>query len=91
MSRADRSKAFSSAGKSLGVAAVLALVWWTGVAPVHAQTCLNAENINIFYWSSPAHTQLVGTCSTGPCPGAGCTGSKSSYTSSNVHLCVICE
>jgi hypothetical protein len=53
--------------------------------------CFFGENIIIIYWSSAAHTQIVGECSTGPCPGAGCWGTKTSFvTGSHSGICEVC-
>jgi hypothetical protein len=53
--------------------------------------CFFGENIIIIYWSSAAHTKIVGECSSGPCPGAGCWGSKTSFvTGSHSGICEVC-
>ncbi|HLX07238.1 MAG TPA: hypothetical protein VKY89_05195 [Thermoanaerobaculia bacterium] len=53
--------------------------------------CFFGENIIIIYWSSAAHTQIVGECSQGPCPGAGCWGTKTSFvTGSHSGICEVC-
>jgi hypothetical protein len=86
-----RSHLPSLAVKSLGLVAVLVLVWCAGNIPAHASECYFAENIITTYYSSAAHTQIVGRCSQGPCLGAGCTGTKSSYvTVSNSSICEVC-
>ncbi len=54
-------------------------------------SCFFGENIIIIYWSSAAHTQIVGECSQGPCPGAGCRGTKTSFvTGSHSGICEVC-
>jgi hypothetical protein len=91
MKQANRGGLHSLLAKSLGLLAVLALTWFAGTAPVRAQSCLYAENVIILYWSDASHTTLVGECSTGPCPGAGCWGSKTSFISGRTSpICVIC-
>jgi hypothetical protein len=86
-----RSHLPSLAVKGLGLVAVLVLVWCAGNIPAHASECYFAENIITTYYSSAAHTQIVGRCSQGPCLGAGCTGTKSSYvTVSNSSICEVC-
>ncbi len=91
MSQANRKGLPSLLVKGLGLLALLAIVWMAGVAQVQASECFLGENIIIIYWSSAAHTTIVGECSTGPCPGAGCTGTKSSFiTSRNSGICEVC-
>ena len=81
----------SRVAKALGLLAALVAIWCAGAAPVRARTCFFAENIIITYYSSAAHTQIVGRCSTGPCLGAGCTGTKTSFiTGSNSPICEVC-
>lgn len=78
--------------RGIGLAAVLAVVGWAGAAQAQANECFEAENIVIVYWSSPAHTTIVGECETGPCPGAGCFGTKSSYVTGRTGpICEVCE
>ena len=52
--------------------------------------CFMAENVIVTYWSSAAHTKIVGQCSSGPCPGAGCTGTRSSFYTVSESSCEIC-
>lgn len=52
--------------------------------------CFMAENVIVTYWSSAAHTKIVGQCSSGPCPGAGCTGTRSSLYTVSESSCEIC-
>ena len=53
--------------------------------------CFFGENIIIIYWSDANHTRIVGECSSGPCPGAGCWGSKTSFISStHSGICEVC-
>lgn len=78
--------------KALGLLAALALSWWSAAAPLHASTCFLGENLVIVYYSSAAHTQIVGTCSMGPCPGAGCVGMKTSFaTGHSGGICEVCR
>lgn len=77
--------------KGIGLVAAMTLIWFAGIAPAQASSCEFARNINITYYSSAAHTMVVGRCSNGPCPGAGCTGTKSSFaTASESAICEIC-
>lgn len=74
--------------RCFGLLAGLVLIWFAA-APVQASECFFGENIITVYYSSAAHTQIVGTCSMGPCAGAGCTGTKTSFVT--VHESGICE
>lgn len=75
--------------RGLGMAAVLVLAWCAGTGPVRASACYFAENEIFIYYSNAQHTQIVGSCSEGPCPFAGCTGTKTSYYT--FHLGDECE
>jgi hypothetical protein len=77
--------------KGLGLVAVLTMIWCIGVGPAHASECYFAENITFTYYSSAAHTQIVGRCSQGPCLGAGCYGTTSQYVVvSESGICEVC-
>jgi hypothetical protein len=90
MSSANHLRLRPLAVKCFGLLVGLVLIWFAA-APVQASECFFGENIIIIYYSSAAHTQIVGTCSMGPCPGAGCTGTKTSFiTSHNSGICEVC-
>jgi hypothetical protein len=91
MSQANRNRLRSPLGKSLGLLALLALLWAAGTTPVRASSCFFGENLITTYYSSAAHTSIVGICSSGPCAGAGCTGTKSDFvTVRESGLCEVC-
>ena len=77
--------------RALGLTATMILTWCAAVVPARATTCFLAVNTIIDYYSSAAHTTLVGTCSQGPCPFTGCSGEKTSFfTAHNSISCEIC-
>jgi hypothetical protein len=89
-SPADHRRLFPLAVRCFGLLVGLVLICFAAV-PVHASACFFGEDIIIVYYSSAAHTQVVGTCATGPCPGSGCTGKKTSFTSEHTGgLCEVC-
>jgi hypothetical protein len=91
MSPLRRSHLPSLAVKGLGLVAVLVLVWCAGNIPVHASECALGVNTITIYYSSAAHTTIVGTCSLGPCPPDRCSGKTSDYvTVSEGGFCEIC-
>ena len=89
MSQVNRSGLRSLGVKGLGLLAGLVLIWFAGATPVKASSCFLGENIIITYYSDATHTHIVGSCSNGPCPGAGCFGTKTSFVT--VHNSGICE
>jgi hypothetical protein len=77
--------------KGVGFVAALTLIWFAAAGPVHA-TCSFGRNLNIVYYSDATHTKVVGTCSRGPCPGAGCTGTTSRFATAGAgRICEICS
>jgi hypothetical protein len=80
--------------RSLGLAALLFLVWAVRVQPLHAATyCFSSEPVVYTYYSNASETTVVGRCYEGNlCYTSYCTGTTSNYETAATGVpCEVCR